>query len=170
MSDVSLRVRDAMVERLKATTALAKLNIRARPKKVDLKTFSALAQTGAALIQNIGSQYEPRAIALGSVVQEREIFFDIVLIYRNAAERASSDGGADDEVYEYAFEIIKALQGWRPPDCYEAMRVLGDDFIDEYDGIWQYGIRFAVKTLTVQEVSDLQEPRLSEALFNENLL
>lgn len=169
MSDVSLRVRDAMVERVK-TASLAKLHVRARPKKVDLKTFNALAQTGSVLIQNTGSRYEPRSRALGSVVQEREMFFDVVVIYRNAAERISGDGGADDEVYDYVFEIINVLQGWRPPDCYEAMRVLRDDFIDERDGIWQYGIRFAVKTLVVQTTSTAEEPRLSEVSFNENQL
>jgi len=181
MIDTSLKVRNAMVARLKTSTRLRKktkdktgadvesmLVIRPRPQKVDVKTFSLLAQAGAVLVQNSGSRYETKSLALGTVVQEREMMFDVVVLYRNVSEQMSEEKSADDEIYEFVFEIIKLLQGWRPPECYEPMRVVGEGFIDEQDGIWQYGIRFAVKTVAVETVAEPELPTLSELNFNEN--
>jgi len=181
MIDTSLEVRNAIVARLKTSSRLKKktkdstgadvesmLVVRPRPQKVDVKTFALLAQSGAVLVQNSGSRYETKSLALGAVVQEREMLFDVVVLYRNVSEQMSENKSADDEIYEFVFEIIRLLQGWRPPECYEPMRVVSEEFIDEQDGIWQYGIRFAVKTLAVETVTEPELPTLSEVNFNEN--
>jgi hypothetical protein len=96
MIDTSLEVRNAIVARLKTSRRLKKktkdstgadvesmLVVRPRPQKVDVKTFALLAQSGAVLVQNSGSRYETKSLALGAVVQEREMLFDVVVLYRN---------------------------------------------------------------------------------------
>lgn len=76
------------------------------------------------------------------IIQECTLVFDVIAINRNLRGNNGS--------YETLEAIRESLTGFELPNC-EKMFPTQEDFISEDNGIWQYGIRFQMKTKHVEK-------------------
>jgi Gp37 protein len=180
MSDffkVTASVMDEMTGRLEAyqqaepdalkkvtTTNKPKLKIARRPGRIKLSEFSLLAASGFISVNYAGSRYD-RPAGLGLTMQEREMFFDVVLLYTNKRDEENDD----DEIMRFKGEVIDALLGFKPENCFLGLYLIRDDYVD-FDrdkGIFQHGIRFATKTVQSERQPVITEPLLKQVKAEE---
>jgi phage gp37-like protein len=142
-------IEDALIARLKSK--VPQLQVDSFPDKPS--EFRLLHPKGAILVRYQGSKYsEPQT--MGAVVQGRAVEFDIILVMRNLRDHAG--------IYAHLDAVRLALTGYRVPGC-EKFYLTREEFIDETDGIWQYGIRVATELPNVELPEDEVLPLLKKA-------
>ena len=132
---------DDYVERL--TAAHTKLSVRATPDNPS--AYALIHPVGEILVQYTASDFaEPNNTAgnyLGAPVvdrpQKRRINIQLTLVLRSL-------GGANGTT-QVLDHVRNSLKKFRPRHCLTQVYFLGEGFISEKQGIWQYGLRTAVE-------------------------
>jgi len=129
-------IENQIIERLKAK--IQELHIEGFPEKP--AEFKLIHPKGAILVHYQGSSYsEPKS--LGCIFQTRKLEFSLTIVMRNLR----SHEGA----YDYIDKVRDILTGFKPENC-EKMYPIKEDFLAEDNGIWQYGINFAMTTQNIE--------------------
>lgn len=131
-------IEDAIVARLKST--IPDRLVDSFPDKPS--EFRLLHPKGAMLVRFRGSKYgEPQTT--GTVLQERTVEFDIVIVTRNLRDHSGA--------YIHLDAVRVALTGYKIPNspCSKFYPVR-EEFIDESEGIWQYGITVATSLFNTE--------------------
>jgi hypothetical protein len=80
--------------------------------------------------------------ATDAVFQERRLVFRLTLVFRQL--------NGKDGAIAYLDHVRGCLAGWFPPHCDQACRPVGEQFIGQVQGLWQYGIDVATRATQVQ--------------------
>jgi len=115
-----------------------------RPAKMTRDKYESYLVDGAVLVHYVGSKYGKSD--LGAAVQEREMFFDCVVLYKSLR-----DDAGEDEALDILEGVIDALSGKKHQDCSVAFYPVEDGFLssDEAEGALQYRARMACKAVRV---------------------
>lgn len=76
------------------------------------------------------------------IIQECALIFDVISINRNLRDNNGS--------YETLERIRNSLTGFKLDSC-EKIYPIEENFITEDNGIWQYGVRFQMKTKHIED-------------------
>lgn len=110
---------------------------------------------GAVLIGYQGSEFkELRDVDL--IAQERRISLHFTVFGRGL----NSDGAALDLLDALRLAIV----GFRPENC-ERIHLLGERFLDETAGAWQYELRAQTETMQVENRIEPNRPKLTAAFY-----
>ncbi len=122
-------VEQAIIERLKSQ--ITDIPVEAFPERPS--EYRLRHASGVLLVVYRGSKYSESQSA-GLAVQARTQEWDIVIISRNLRSHSSA--------YDLLDQVRAALSGFRPVSTAEVMVPVREAFINEVNGIWQYGITF----------------------------
>lgn len=137
-------IENTIISRLK--TKIPELLVDSYPDKPE-KFFEEFAHPkGAILVHYLGSSMSDSQ-ALNFILQDRRADFGIILVTRDL----NSHNGA----YTYLDRIREALTGFRIDGC-SKIYPTREEFLDEWDGIWQYGMNFSLffKDSEIQEADE----------------
>lgn len=146
-------MRDALSKKLVGFIVLAlndsavPLPAESRPAKITKEKYDSYLVDGAVLVHYAGSKYSNPD--LGAAVQDRELFFDCVVLYKSLR-----DDAGEDEALDILEAVIDELAGKKHPDCARAFYPVDDGFLasDAEEGALQYKARFSCKAVRVEEV------------------
>lgn len=131
----------AIIDRLKHS--IHELEARPWPKQADLAVVKA-AQ-GDLLVQHVGGEFgPPEATPEEKIAQTRTGRWRVVIRHRNLSPLL-----ADENCYGFLERIRLALTGFTVPNVPDATKLypVGPyGFLDEREGIWFYGMTFAMST------------------------
>lgn len=102
-------------------------------------------QKGEILVQYVGSEFAEPDLSGGNYPnaplvdrpQRRRINIQLTLVIKSLRSASNTTTRLDD--------IRNALKKFRPTDCLTQVYFVGEQFIGETQGIWQYGIKTAVE-------------------------
>lgn len=125
------------------------LRAQSRPAKLSVKEYELLASKGRIVVHFAGSRYG-KPEGNGAVVQERDMYFDCIVIRKSLC----SDAG-EDESLDVLEAIEEILTGLTPLNCTTALSPETDGFLawDDDKGVLQYQVRMTCKGVMVQPVS-----------------
>lgn len=134
------------------------LRAQSRPAKLSVKEYELLASQGRIVVHFAGSRYGKPDV-IGAIVQDRDMFFDCIVIRKSLR----SDAGEDDSL-DVLEAIEEILTGLMPPDCTTALSPDTDGFLawDEDKGVLQHQVRMTCKGVMVQPVPLEDRPVLQE--------
>lgn len=120
-----------------------------RPAKITKEKYESYLVDGAVLVHYAGSKYSNPD--LGAAVQDRELFFDCVVLYKSLR-----DDAGEDEALDILEAVIDELAGKKHQDCSSGFSPVDDGFLasDAEEGALQYKARFVCKAVRVEEVVD----------------
>lgn len=123
----------------KLKTVITDLQIEGFPDKPS--EYRLLHPSGAILVAYNGATF---AIPEGSgfILQTVNLEFSITLMIRNLRDK----NGA----YSYIDSIIETLTGYSPTNCAK-MYPTNVTFLDESNGIWQYGLTFTAPSENIAD-------------------
>ena len=113
---------------------------------------------GALLVSYLGSRFGDVA-DIEIVAQERTAKFSVTVLLR----QLNGNGGAIDVLDQ----VRLAVAGFRPPDCRKVW-IVGERYLGESTGIWQYAVDFATETMLVEDADVGLEPLLTNVDYEEN--
>lgn len=142
-------IESALVARLK--TALPGFAVEPFPDRPE--AYRLLSTRGAALVVYRGSGLSPTRDS-GIIVQERTLRFDVTLLSRDLRSHAGA--------YAMMGAAYTALLGYAPPHCGQIW-FERDGFVGQNDGVWQYDITLAMRSVAVAEVDYEGGPLLVHA-------
>lgn len=148
-------IENSIISRLKSK--ISDLLVEPYPEKPENYFDEFIHPKGAILVHYLGSNLlAPKSI--NYIIQERRADFGIIVITR--------DLNLHQGAYNYLDKIRKALTGYRVEGC-SKMYPVKEEFLDEFHGIWQYGMNF---TLTFDELEPVEEenPVLLKKITIEN--
>lgn len=135
---MTLTIIDAVVARLKA--AFPDLTAEYFPDNP--ADYRLNHPKGALLVSYLGAKYgDP--IDTSAVVQEATPKLSITVTLR----QLNGTNGA----IAVLTRLRKALIGFKPPDCRRKIWAVGEKFIGESAGIWQYALDVATETILVED-------------------
>ncbi|MDD3012613.1 MAG: Gp37 family protein [Candidatus Gastranaerophilales bacterium] len=147
-------IENSIIERLKGT--IQDLHIEGFPEKP--AEFKLIHPKGAILVHYQGSSYsEPKSP--GCIFQERKLEFSITVVMRNLRTHEGT--------YEYLDKVRDVLTGFKPENCGK-MYPLKEDFLAEDNGLWQYGINFALTTNNIEADNDTNLVFLKRITLDDN--
>lgn len=95
--------------------------------------------------------------ATDAVFQERRIIIRLTLVFRQL--------NGKDGVISYLDRIREVLTGWYPPHCDTAVRPIGEQFLGQVQGIWQYAQDFSVRATQLQVTPQGDYPLLTKTNY-----
>ncbi len=122
-------IEQSIIDRLKEQ--IGGIPVEAFPEKPS--EYRLRHANGVLLVVYRGSKYSDSQGA-GVTVQARQQEWDVVIVSRNLRSHTSA--------YDLLDQVRAALSGYRPVTA-EVMVPVREAFINEVNGIWQYGITFA---------------------------
>lgn len=144
---------DATVARLRAK--LPALAVEYFPEDPD--TYRLNHPKGALLVTYAGSDFGATA-DITHVMQPRLVKLSVTVILRQLNGR----GGAID-----VLDLVRrAMVGFRPPDC-RKVRALGEHFLGNKAGLWQYAVDFAAEAMQVEDAEPESGPLLTNTTYEE---
>lgn len=139
---------DALVARLKA--AFADLAVEYFPDKPS--EYRLNHPKGALLVSYLGAKYhEP--IDTTAIVQPSTDKLSITVTLRQL-------NGKDGAVAVLT-RLRSAVIGYKPPNCRRKIWAIGEQFLGENAGIWQYAMDVATETIVVEDAAFDTEPPLT---------
>ena len=133
-------IENLIIERLK--NKIKDVQIQGFPEKPS--EFRLIHPIGALLVHYQGANYsEPKS--LGCIVQDKKFEFSITVVMKNLRSPQDAHQGA----YDYIDAVNQTLTGYRIDGC-SKMYPVKEDFIGEDNGIWQYGITFALTSQNIE--------------------
>lgn len=93
------------------------------------------------------------------VFQARNMSFQLTLVFR----QLHGTSGA----ISYLDRIRECLTGWKPPHCDMTCRPTAENFIGQVQGLWQYGVSIATRSVQLQTMGLEDGPPLKEVRFEE---
>ena len=135
---VTLTIIDAVVARLKA--AFPDLAVEYFPDKP--AEYRLNHPKGALLVSYLGAKYfDP--IDTSAIVQPAVVKFAITATLRQL-------NGKDGAVAVLT-RLRSALIGYKPPNCRRKVWAVGEQFLGESAGIWQYALDVATEAIVVED-------------------
>ncbi len=119
----------AIIDRLAAEID----NVRVEGYPDDPVNYRLMHPNGAILVSYRGSTYAPPTSF--KVVQEQRVLYDITIVTKNLRTNTGA--------YAYLEQIKTALTGYLIPGL-KRMFPVQDGFLSDTNGIWRYGITFAL--------------------------
>ena len=154
--DISI-VETAIISRLKSK--ITDVLIQGFPEKPS--EFRLLHPIGALLVHYQGASYsEPKSI--GCIVQDSKLEFSITVVMKNLRP---IEKGAYTGAYAYIDKVKQVLTGYKIDGCTK-MYPLKEEFLGEDNGIWQYGINFALTSQNIEVAEDEELPLLKTITTN----
>jgi len=98
----------------------------------DPREYRLLHPKGALLVRYQGARYE-ESIVTGLIRQRVRLEYDVVVVSRNLRNHQGA--------YDMMDQVRTALTGYEIDN--EKIYPVSDGFINETEGLWQYGMRFA---------------------------
>lgn len=145
---------DAVVARLaRAVPAVATEYFPEKPE-----TYRLNHPVGALLLSYAGSVYG-KQLDTTAVIQPRVLTLSVTVILRQLNGRAGAVDVLDD--------ARQALLGFKPPDCRRRMWAIGEKFLGETAGLWQYALEMATEAVVVQEDETADSPLLSGVIYKD---
>ena len=135
---VTLTIIDAVVARLKA--AFPDLAVEYFPDKP--AEYRLNHPKGALLVSYLGAKYD-EPIDTSAVVQPAVIKFAITATLRQL-------NGKEGAVAVLT-RLRSALIGYKPPNCRRKVWAIGEQFLGESAGIWQYALDVATEAIVVED-------------------
>lgn len=151
----TLQIVDAVVARLKAK--LPQLAVEFFPDRP--AEYRLNHPKGALLVSYPGSQFG-ETVDVTYIAQPRDVKLSVTVVLR----QLNGKGGAID----MADAVLRALVGWRPPDC-RKVRAVGVKFLGESAGLWQYAVDVACEAMLVEDADVNTETPLTQVTYEENL-
>lgn len=102
---------------------------------------------GAVLVYYAGSGYS-NTKSISSIVQDELAKFGMTIMIRNLDLKKGC--------YKYLDQVKNALTGYKIDGC-KKMYPLKSELLSEKDGIWQYGITFAISKPSTEEEDESDE-------------
>ena len=146
---------DAFISRLKGAFDL-ELAVELFPEN---PTIYRLNHAIGAVLVAYGKSTFGASEAVDAVFQARSMSFQLTLVFR---QLNGTDGATS-----YLDRVRECLTGWRPPHCDMACRPTAEYFIGQVQGVWQYGLSIATRTIQLQTMGPEDGPLLKEARFEE---
>ncbi len=123
-------IEQAIIERLKSQ--ITDVPVEAFPEQPS--EYRLRHASGVLLVVYRGAKYaESQSASLA--VQARQQEWDVIVVSRNLRTHTSA--------YDLLDQVRTALSGYRVVPTAEVMVPVREAFINEVNGIWQYGITFA---------------------------
>ncbi|MGO1073226.1 Gp37 family protein [Lysobacter sp. CA199] len=112
---------------------------------------------GAFLIAYAGSQFQAPADT-EFVAQPRDLRVTVTLVFRQLHGRDGAIDALD--------QARRHLLGFRPPDCRKT-RAVGEKFIGQVEGQWQYALDLATQTVAIEDAIPDVGPLLVRTHYEE---
>ncbi|MCY1404097.1 hypothetical protein D9M71_192970 [compost metagenome] len=146
----------ALLERLRGSFA-QELSIELFPENPS--TYRLNHPRGAVLLA-YGRSTFPESEATDAVFQRRELVFSLTLVFRQL--------NGTNGVIPYLDRLRECLAGFWLPHCDKACRPVGERFIGQLQGVWQYSLDVATRATQVQNQDPYSGPLLVRADFEES--
>ena len=157
---IKLRLEDAIdnlhplarsIKKQDGSTVEVPLAVESYPDKPTTSKLKSLASSGAVLVRYAGSRYNS-AKSIGLKVQDRTMFFELIIVSDSLAADDAHSG-----CYGFLDTVGERLIGFRPEICTDGFEIVRDDFLEEHNGVWEYGMMASVKTEMVQPALTIEE-------------
>lgn len=119
--------------------------VRSFPRKPSETTLKTLSASGAVLVRYAGSKYGKARKGAGWMVQDREMFFEVLCVADSLLAEDAHVG-----VYGLLDNVGSRLAGHQPSGSVAPIELVQDDYISETAGSWEYGLIVSVKTQRVR--------------------
>jgi len=129
------------------STVEAPIKVESYPKKPQKGTLKTLAASGAVLVRYTGSKYKPPRRNSRMTVQDRQMFFELLIVADSLLAEDQAKG-----IYESLDLAADRVLDYVPPGCTAGIELVQDDYLNEQDGSWEYGLLISVWTQKVREV------------------
>lgn len=137
-------IENSIIQRLKEQ--IKDVHIEGFPEKPS--EYKLIHPVGALLVHYQGASYsEPKS--LGCILQDKKLEFSITIVMKNLRSPKDAHSGA----YYYIDAINHVLSGFKLDGC-SKMYPTKEDFLGEDNGIWQYGINFALHSQNIEADED----------------
>lgn len=120
------------------------LSIVAKPYPENPDNYLPDAYPGEVLVRYTGSKPLQRDVS--TVFLKRTQSIDLIFV--------SQVLRGDNSLYEWLDKVRKHLDGFTLPQSNDYLEFLSEDFLDEYNGTWQYGQKWQIKTIENNEQQD----------------
>lgn len=145
---VTLTIIDAVVTRLQA--AFQDMAVEYFPDKPS--EYRLNHPKGALLVSYLGAKYQ-EPIDTSAVVQPATLKLNVTVVLRQL-------NGKDGAVAVLT-RLRSALIGYKPPNCRRKVWAVGEQFLGEMAGIWQYALDVATETVLVEDEDVETGPQLT---------
>jgi len=152
---VTLTIIDAVVERLK--TAFQDLAVEYFPDKPS--EYRLNHPKGALLVSYLGAKYQ-EPIDTTAVVQPATIKLNVTVVLRQL-------NGKDGAV-AMLMRLRAALIGYKPPNCRRKVWAVGEQYLGESAGIWQYALDVSTEAVVVEDDDVDTGPLLTHITTGDN--
>lgn len=120
------------------------LGITAKPYPENPANYIPDAYPGEVLVRYTGTKPTKRDLATMSIEQVQSV--EVVFV--------SQVLRGEDGIYEWLSKTRKHLEGFILPEATGWLELTSEDFLDEYNGTWQYGQKWQLKTTINNEQQD----------------
>lgn len=135
---VTLTIIDAVVARLQA--AFQDMAVEYFPDKPS--EYRLNHPKGALLVSYLGAKYQ-EPIDTSAVVQPATLKLNVTVVLRQL-------NGKDGAVAMLT-RLRSALIGYKPPNCRRKVWAVGEQFLGETAGIWQYALDVSTEAIVVED-------------------
>lgn len=153
---VTLTIIDAVVARLKA--AFQDLAVEYFPDKP--AEYRLNHPKGALLVSYLGAKYQ-EPVDTSAVVQPATVKLTVTAVLRQL-------NGKDGAV-AVLMRLRAALIGYKPPHCRRKVWAVGEQYLGETAGIWQYALDVATEAVVVEDTDIGNEAPLTHITAADSL-